>query len=164
MGQGFTLGWRRALAIAVLLVMSAAGAVAVKADGLPITKRAEAVALVRATLLRLNDANLTADYKLLRATGAPDFQARFSEAELSALFSSMRAKGIDLTRFAALEPAIEAARYHTGQNVLQISGTLNAGSVETRFVFSYQNLDNGWKLYGLNLDFVPAATLAGAQI
>ena len=164
MGLGFTLGLRRAVVVAFLLLMSAAGAVAAKADGLPITKRAEAVALVRSTLVRLNDANLTANYTLLRATGAPDFQARFSEAALSELFAGMRAKGIDLTRFVALEPMIEAARYHTGQQVLQIAGTLSTGSVQTRFKFSYQSLDGGWKLYGLNLDFMPGGDLAGTQI
>lgn len=163
MGIGLTLRWRRAVAVAVLVLMSAAGTMATKADEVPITKRAEAIALVRATLARLNDANLTANYTLLRATGAPDFQARFSESRLSELFAGMRAKAIDLRRFVALEPMIKAARYHTGQQVLQITGTLTSGSVETRFMFSYQSLDGGWKLYGLNLDFVPAAKPPGTQ-
>lgn len=126
-------------------------------DRPPVTiSRSDAVALVRATFVRLNDANLTADYAMLRATGAPDFQKRFGEPELMTLFAGMRAKRIDLTSALALEPVIDTARYHTGQNVLQLAGFVPTSPLRTRFGFSYQRLDSVWKLYGLTLDFEAA--------
>lgn len=119
----------------------------------PEIQKTEAIALVRTTFVRLNDANLTANYAVLRATGAPDFQARFSEHELQDLFAGMRARRIDLTRLAALDPMVETARFHTGQRILQLFGYVDTSPVRTRFRFSFQKFEGAWKLYGMALDF-----------
>lgn len=119
----------------------------------PELQKSDAIALVRTTFVRLNDANLTADYAMLRATAAPDFQARFSERELKNLFSGMRAKRIDLTRLAALDPIIETARFHTGQHILQLIGYVDTSPIRTRFGFSFESFDGVWRLYGMTLDF-----------
>jgi hypothetical protein len=64
----------------------------------------------------------------------------------------MRAQRVDLSRAVAQEPEIEAATFYTGQNVLQLRGTIATGPVRTRFTFSYQSLDGAWKLYALALE------------
>ncbi len=116
-------------------------------------KRLEATALIRSTLVTLNDANLTANYAVLRSLSAPDFQARFSSEYLASFFQGMRGKGIDLSTALLQEPVIERARFHTGQKVLQVGGTLDMTPVPLRFIFSYQSIDGRWRIYGLALDF-----------
>jgi hypothetical protein len=123
------------------------------ADQTPALEQSEAIALVRATFVRLNDANLTNQYVMLRATGAPDFQKRFSEAELAALFAEMRLRHVDFSRIIALDPVIRSARFYTAQGILELMGSVPLGSIEARFGFRYQRLGGVWKLYGLSLDF-----------
>ena len=116
-------------------------------------KRPEATALIRSTLVTLNDANLTANYAVLRSRSAPDFQARFSRQYLTSFFKGMRDRGIDLSAAMSRDPMIERARFHTGRKVLQVAGTLDMAPVPLRFIFSYQSIEGRWRIYGLALDF-----------
>lgn len=125
-------------------------------------RRSEAAALVRSTFATLNDANLTANYSVLRATAAPDFQARFSADELQSLFQDMRDKHVDLSAALALDLEIEGARFHTGQKILQLRGVVNTKPALMRFGFSYQSIGGKWKLYGLTLDFEASTVKPGA--
>lgn len=138
-----------------LMVPLCLGAVSLRAADAPGLARSEALALVRATFIRLNDANQTSDYGVLRATASPEFQERFTAQKLEALFAGMRAKKVDLSQALALDPVIETARYHTGQHILRFAGYLPTTPVKTRFGFSYQKSEGVWRLYGLTLDFDP---------
>lgn len=160
--SGTATGWRHALLCACLVLGVAVGMASAHADGPAELSRSDAAALVRATFVRLNDANQTADYAMLRATAAPGFQKRFDERELTNLFAGMREKRIDLAGAVALEPMIETARFHTGQNVLQLVGFVPTRPVRTRFGFSFQKRDGVWKLYGLMLDFEAAPKTSGS--
>ncbi len=125
--------------------------------------RQEATALVRQTLVRLNDANLRGDYSVLRSKSAPAFQDRFSLLELEELFRGMREKRVDLTEALADEPELTRARFHTGQAVLQYVGIVHSRPIEVRFEFSYQNIGGTWRLYGLDLNFEPATNKKVAE-
>lgn len=150
------MGWRH-IQLCMCLLSMATAAHSSRADPPDSLSKIEALALVRTALVRLNDANQADSYAMLRKTAAPDFQRRFTEQELATLFAGMRAKDIDLSRVIGLEPAIEVSRYHTGQGVLQLGGVIDSKPMKTRFNFSFQRHDGSWKLYGLGLDFVPAA-------
>jgi hypothetical protein len=119
----------------------------------PALNRSEALALVRSTFLRLNDANLTGDYRILGATASPEFRSRFSDADLQMLFAGMRAKKIDLTSAIVREPVIEKARFHTRQHLLQLIGYVPTGPIQTRFEFTYMRSESDWMLFGLSLNF-----------
>lgn len=148
--------------LVVPLCLGAMSLHAAAAD-VPGLARSEALALVRATFIRLNDANQTSDYGVLRAMAAPDFQQRFTAQKLEKLFAGMRAKKIDLSRALTLDPVIETARFHTGQHILQFAGYLPTVPVKTRFGFSYQKSDGVWRLYGLTLDFDGPPALPRAE-
>ncbi|WP_072390569.1 hypothetical protein [Hyphomicrobium sp. CS1GBMeth3] len=116
-------------------------------------KRADAVALVMSTFVRLNDANMSANYSVLRSTSAPDFQTRFSERNLELMFEGMRIRRIDLSKVVSLQPAIVSARFHTDQKILQLIGFVETRPIQTKFAFSYTNYKGSWLLYGLAIDF-----------
>ena len=62
------------------------------------------VMLVRNTLIAFNQANLTGDYAVLLALGAPDFQKNNDRAKLSEQFASFREQKIDVSPVAVLPP------------------------------------------------------------
>lgn len=149
--------------MAVLMVFAHLSQLSAQVDADPAIPRGpEAAALIRSTLVTLNDANLTENYSVLRAMAAPDFQARFSVEQLVLLFRGMRARHIDLSGALTLEPVIEGARFHTGQKILQVHGVVHTKPVQLRFGFSYQSIAGKWKLYGLTLDFEVRSREPGA--
>lgn len=148
-----------------LAIIGLAGAVPLPALGFDepaIPRGREAAGLIRATLATLNDANMTGNYSVLRAVGAPAFQTRFSVDRLEGMFQDMRDKKVDLSVALALDPEIELARFHTGQKVLQFYGVVKTRPSQMQFLFSYQQSGGTWKLYGLALDFEKVSAGASA--
>lgn len=151
-------------AVLVAALMLAQGAMPAKADAdqpqaLPDAK--VAAALVRSTLLSLNDANLTANYSVLRAASAPDFQRLYSEEKLAAIFAVLRNKHVDLAAAAMHEPVIKDATYVPARRAVLLKGTVPpAGSAvpsfETNFNFAYQYVAGRWRLFRLDLSIDPA--------
>lgn len=115
--------------------------------------RSEAVALVRTTFMRLNDANQTAKYEILRDLSAPAFQHRFKISDLNRLFAGFREKRIDLSNALTTDPDVKSAQYLPSQDLLKLTGQLATGAVLSRFQLTFQLSDGHWKLYGIALDF-----------
>ena len=54
------------------------------------------VALIKSTIMALQHANQTGNYSVLRDLGSPVFRERFDQAQLTAIFSSLRSRGVNL--------------------------------------------------------------------
>src|SRR5262245_51506904 len=82
----------------------------------------DALFLVRATLLTLNDANRSGNYTVLRDLAAPDFQARNTAADLSQIFAEIRQRKFDLFAVALVAPQLSAPPYLDPNKMLKIIG------------------------------------------
>lgn len=165
MRQGTSQISFRQLLCAFALLALVHGSTPVRAEpGEPqaLPDRQRAAALIRSTLLSLNEANLTDNYSVLRAASAPDFQRLFSEERLAAIFTVLRTKQVDLSVAALNEPVIKRATYIAGQKALMLQGTVPASAeaplrFETNFKFAYQYIDGRWRLLRLELSLDPAS-------
>src|SRR6266567_3431104 len=69
----------------------------------------QALYLIRSTILTLNDANHSGNYTVLRDLAAPDFQARYTAADLAASFTDLRRRNFDLYAVALTAPQLTAS-------------------------------------------------------
>jgi hypothetical protein len=155
---------RTALILCLMQVlMHASGPAWAGADepvSLPDARRA--AGLVRATLLSLNEANLTGNYSVLRDASAPDFRRDFTEARLAETFAVLREKRLDLVTSAPLDPVIADASYIPYRNIVVYRGTVPVAAssmpnFDVNFNLAYQFVEGRWRLFTLDLSLDPAA-------
>lgn len=121
-----------------------------------------AAALVRATLLSLNEANLTGNYSVLRDASAPEFRRGFTEARLASIFAVLREKRVDLSTSVTLEPVIAHTDYMPSRHVVAYRGRVPAAATgslrfDVNFDVAYQYVEGRWRLFMLDLSLDPAA-------
>lgn len=124
--------------------------------------KVEAVLLIRTALVRLNDANQTANYHILRDLSAPAFRDRFSIEDLQKLFSGFREKNINFALALKQDPLIRSAHYMKIQDLMRFKGQVAIGNVTGNFDMTFQFSGGDWKLYGLDLQFERAARAGNA--
>lgn len=113
------------------------------------TAKPEHVALIRATLSALNDANLTGNYSVLRDAAAPSFAERYSVADLAIAFTTLRNNPL-FTPASQGAPAI-AAIQQPGPDTLVIGGHVPARPANLDFNVQYQRIGVRWRLSALSV-------------
>ena len=117
----------------------------------------QATYLVRSALLRLNDANRSGNYTVLRDLAAPDFQARNSAADLSQSFSDLRHRNFDLFAVALLAPQFtEPATEKDGK--ARLMGFFATRPLLIRFELTFQSVSGQWRLYAISVATPEAAS------
>ena len=61
-------------------------------------------ALIKSTIMALQHANQTGNYSVLRDLGTPVFRERFDLAQLTAIFSNLRSRSVNLSPVLFLAP------------------------------------------------------------
>ena len=113
---------------------------------------AELMVLLRSTLLAVNQANLTANYTVLRDLGTPDFQRKNSAVRLMDNFQSMRSRNIDIGPIAVLkanlvrEPSIDA------NGSLRLTGFFPSQPEQVNFDLAFQMVDGRWRFHAMALN------------
>lgn len=107
--------------------------------------------LVRSTLLRLNDANRSGNYTVLRDLAAPDFQARNTAADLGQIFSDLRRRDFDLFAVALLEPKLTAGPELDSAGRLHLAGFFPTRPAQIRFDLTFQSVDGRWRLLAISV-------------
>jgi hypothetical protein len=142
-------------------------------DGIgPVANRAQskssqqAIFLIRATLLALNDANRTGNYSVLRDLAGPRFQQRNSLQQLAETFAPFRQSGVDLSRVGMIEPEVSLASPRDGDGVLEVRGhlpgepglpTSDPSGHRLNFAFEFEPVLGHWRLLTLSLRTDPPA-------
>ena len=80
------------------------------------------VALIKSTIMALQHANQTGNYSVLRDLGSPVFRERFDQAQLTAIFSNLRSRGVNLSPVLFLAPNLTKQPEMTEGNQLHIVG------------------------------------------
>ncbi len=123
----------------------------------------QALLLVRATLLTLNDANRSGNYGVLRDLASQDFQARNSSADLALVFAEMRRSNLTLFSVMLLSPQLAAAPEIDAEGRLRISGYVPTSPQQVKFDLVYESSSRQWKLLNINISTTPAQTAKAAD-
>lgn len=121
------------------------------------TKQAEqslvfdALFLVRATLLTLNDANRSGNYTVLRDLAAPDFQAQNTAADLGLHFADLRSRKIDLFAVAELAPQFASAPAVDANHRLHLTGFFPTRPLQINFDLTFQVVNGQWRLLAISV-------------
>lgn len=117
---------------------------------------AEHVALVRATLSSLNDANITGNYSVLRDAAAPSFAERYTVADLAAAFMNLRSNPNFLAA-SQLPPNIMSVSQPSA-DVVVLRGQVRSVPGTLEFNAQYQRIGKRWRLSALAVSLPSAKT------
>jgi hypothetical protein len=123
-----------------------------------------AAMLVKTAIIALQHANQTGNFTVLRDMGTPLFRERFDAAKLAALFSGLRARGINLSPVLMLSPNLEKPPEFKGRE-LRLIGNFPTQPLQIRYELVLLQLDGVWRIDGMAVDAVPnqAPQAAGAN-
>lgn len=103
-------------------------------------------ALVKSSLLSLNDANVTGNYAVLHAKLSKPFREQFPPERLKATFKEFQTNGADFDIIAAMPPAYDPAPDVDEDGKLVVKGTFPTEPQRLRFELEYIPSDGEWKL------------------
>jgi len=116
---------------------------------------AQLIALIKSTLMAVQHANQTGNYSVLRDLGSPVFRERYDQAQLTAIFSNLRSRGVNLTPVLFLAPNLAKQPEMTERNQLHIVGNFPTQPLQIQYELLFLQLDGVWRLDGLAVDAVP---------
>lgn len=136
---------RMLLATALMLVASLAQA----QNKVPSERVLEA--LVKATLLTFNDANVTGNYEVFHAKLSKPFREQFPVERLARRFQDFNKKHIDFDIVAALKPAYDPSPAVDGDGKLLVKGYFPTEPLRVYFNLEFIPSDGEWKLISINV-------------
>jgi len=108
-------------------------------------------ALVKATLLTFNDANVTGNYEVFHAKLSKPFREQFSVERLARRFQEFNKKHIDFDVIAALKPAYDPAPKVDDEGRLLVKGHFPTEPLRLNFDLAFIPSDGEWKLISINV-------------
>ncbi|MGH9492588.1 MAG: hypothetical protein ACRD2K_03725 [Terriglobales bacterium] len=127
------------------------GAAPAAAQPAPPVSPEQTLYLIRSTLLRLNDANRSGNYTVLRDLAAPDFQAKNTAADLAQIFADLRKRNFDLFAVALIEPKLLAAPALDNTGKLRLAGFFPTRPLQIRFDLTFQSVGGRWRLFAISV-------------
>jgi hypothetical protein len=111
----------------------------------------QALYLIRATLLRLNDANISGNYTVMRDLAAPGFQAKNSAVDLAQIFSDLRRRKFELFAAAYMVPQLNPSPALDQNGMLHLVGIFPTEPLQISFHLTFQNVVQQWRLFGISV-------------
>jgi hypothetical protein len=113
-------------------------------------------ALVKASLMTLNDANLTGDYRVFHARLSEPFRKQYTPDRLKETFKEFNEKNVDIDIVTAMAPTYEQPPYVDGEGKLIVRGFFPTEPSRVSFEMDFINGDGDWKLIRINVRVGPA--------
>ncbi|HEU5095969.1 MAG TPA: hypothetical protein VFT77_12465 [Reyranella sp.] len=132
-----------------LLVMLVAASSATAQNKVPGERALEA--LVKATLLTWNDANVTGNYTVFHAKLSKPFRDQFPPDRLKQIFKKFADEDIDIDVVAALKPVYQPVPAIDGDGKLVVNGYFPTEPMRVIFALEFIPSDGEWKLIGINV-------------
>ena len=136
----------RVLAVTVLMLMASS---AQAQNKVPSERALEA--LVKATLLTFNDANVTSNYAVFHAKLSKPFREQFPVERLARRFQEFNKKHIDFDIVAALKPTYDPAPEVNDDGKLLVKGRFPTEPKQVYFDLQFIPSDGEWKLISINV-------------
>jgi hypothetical protein len=111
----------------------------------------QAVFLARSTLLALQHANVTEDYRVLWQLSAPAFRASNPPQRLSDIFAEYRRRRMDLSIAALSEPRWSEPPHVGADGQLRLKGFFPVAGRRLVFDLAYAPLDGVWRMTGISV-------------
>ena len=108
-------------------------------------------ALVKATLLTFNDANVTGNFEVFHAKLSKPFREQFSVERLARRFQEFNKKHIDFDVIAVLKPAYDPPPKVDDEGKLQVKGHFPTEPLRVNFDLAFIPSDGEWKLISINV-------------
>ena len=108
-------------------------------------------ALVKATLLTFNDANVTGNYEVFHAKLSKPFREQYSVERLARRFQEFNKKHIDFDVIAALKPGYDPAPKVDDEGRLLVKGHFPTEPLRVNFDLAFIPSDGEWKLISINV-------------
>lgn len=118
------------------------------------------LAMVRSTLIAVDQGNKTGNYTVLRDLASPEFRDANDASKLSKIFAMLANQGIDLLAVTVVEPEYKAPPQITPKNMLYIYGSFPIAPRAINFEILYQMHAGRWRLFGVLIE--PVKTDAAA--
>ena len=136
----------RMLAVMALVLMAS---VAQAQNKVPSERGLEA--LVKATLLTFNDANVTGNYEVFHAKLSKPFREQYPVERLARRFQEFNKKHIDFDVIAALKPSYDPAPKVDDEGRLLVKGHFPTEPLRVNFDLAFIPSDGEWKLISINV-------------
>jgi hypothetical protein len=147
-------GIARRVGVLVLLLLGA-GTPSLAQNRMPAPKPLEA--LVKGTLMSLNDANLTGDYRVFYARLSEPFRNQFPPDKLKTSFKEFYDKNVDIDIVTTMTPIYEQPPYVEGDGRLLVRGHFATEPTRVCFEMDFVMSDEEWKLLRINVTVGPSA-------
>jgi hypothetical protein len=108
-------------------------------------------ALVKATLLSFNDANVTDNYTVFHAKLSKPFRQQFTPEKLKETFKTFADKDIDFDIIAAYQPVYDPAPKVDDDGRLLVGGYFPTEPARVVFDLKFIPSDGEWKLISINV-------------
>jgi hypothetical protein len=132
-----------------VLVLTLAASAAQAQNRVPAGQVLEA--LVKASLLSLNDANVTGNYSVLHAKLSKPFRQQFSPEKLKETFSEFSQGNADFDIIAAMKPAYDPAPVVDPEGKLIVKGSFPTEPSRLQFELEFIPSDGEWKLIRIHV-------------
>ena len=109
-------------------------------------------ALVKSSLLSLNDANVTGNYSVLHAKLSKPFRDQFSADRLKETFREFAKKHVDYDIIAAYQPTYSTPPVVDDDGKLLVEGYFPTEPKRVNFKLAFIPSDGEWKLIRLKVD------------
>lgn len=110
------------------------------------------IALIRSSIMALNQANTTGDYSVLREIAAPGFQEANDVAKLGTLFAELRARQLDLAPIAVIDPRLFRAAAIDAHGYLRLTGYFPSQPEQVNFDLAFQFVQGQWRIFGIGVN------------
>lgn len=118
--------------------------------------------MIQTSVVALSQANLTGNFSVLHALGAPSFQKSNTPAKLAEIFKNLRERNIDLTPIILFSPVLLRKPTINKQGMLHLVGYYKTTPQQVHFELLFQPVAGQWRLFGISVRTQPANQPAAA--
>lgn len=113
------------------------------------------LAMVRSTLVAVDQANKTGNYTVLRDLAGPEFRDANDALKLSKVFAALSTQGVDLLAVTVATPQYKTPPQVTPKDMLYIYGSFAIAPRAINFEILYKMNGGRWRLFGVLIEPAP---------
>jgi len=110
------------------------------------------ITLIRTAIVCLNQANATGDYSVLRQIAAANFQNSNSLDKLTAAFTALRQRNLDLSPVTVIAPRLFKKPAIDDNGYLRLTGYFPTRPEQVNFDLAFQFEGGRWRLFGIGVN------------